>query len=134
MISSSIRQHWEDPAPGQWGTSAAYYNDYGASAVPANELALGRNFRIYESVAVELQGMFFNVLNRTFLHNPDSGNARPPCNITRTGPRSLESGASTTGLPLLLLARACSACDCFLGKVEPWNSNKQCRGRCIMHS
>ena len=67
---------WVEPASGQWGTSAAYYDDYRGFRRPSEQIAVGRIFRIHESIAVELQAMFFNALNRTFLNNPDSGNAR----------------------------------------------------------
>ncbi|MCU1327524.1 MAG: hypothetical protein JWN34_2894, partial [Bryobacterales bacterium] len=67
---------WADPAAGQWGTSAAYYNDYRGFRRPSEQLSLGRNFRVKEIMAVEVQAMFFNVLNRTYLNNPDSTNAK----------------------------------------------------------
>ncbi|MCU1326189.1 MAG: hypothetical protein JWN34_1559 [Bryobacterales bacterium] len=67
---------WAEPAAGQWGTSAAYYNDYRGARRPSEQIAFGRTFRIHESIGVELQAMFFNALNRTYLNNPDSTNAR----------------------------------------------------------
>ena len=66
---------WSDPAQGQWGVSAPYYDDYRTARRPNESLNLGRNFTIRENVRLEFQAMFFNVLNRTFLNNPDSTNA-----------------------------------------------------------
>jgi hypothetical protein len=67
---------WSDPPAGQWGTSAAYYNDYRGFRRPSEQLAFGRTFRIRESMSVELQAMFFNAFNRVLLNNPDSTNAK----------------------------------------------------------
>lgn len=67
---------WSDPAAGQWGTSAAYYDDYRGFRRPSEQLALGRVFAVRERFKLELRAMFFNAFNRTFLNNPDSTNAR----------------------------------------------------------
>ncbi|MDQ1474619.1 MAG: hypothetical protein QOJ99_6099 [Bryobacterales bacterium] len=66
---------WSDPAPGQWGVSSAYYNDYRGFRRPSEQIVFGRTFRLHESIAVEVQAMFFNALNRTYLNVPDSTNA-----------------------------------------------------------
>src|SRR5206468_11932310 len=36
---------WTDAAPGQFGTAAAYYNDYRWQRQPAESLSFGRTFR-----------------------------------------------------------------------------------------
>ena len=66
---------WSDPAIGQWGTAAAYYNDYRQQRRPAEQLGVGRLFRIRESMSLEFRGEFFNLFNRTEMGNPSSGNA-----------------------------------------------------------
>src|SRR5205823_293750 len=63
---------WTDPLPGQFGTSAAYYNDYRYARRPEEDMSLGRTFRIREGVRFQFRAEFTNVFNRTFLNNPDS--------------------------------------------------------------
>jgi hypothetical protein len=66
---------WSDPAAGQFGTAAAYYNDYRSARRPAESASLGRLFRIREHMSLELRAEFFNIFNRTEWNNPDSTNA-----------------------------------------------------------
>ena len=66
---------WTDPAAGQWGVSAAYYNDYRTARRPDEQFSLGRTFRIKEGMSFQIRGEFFNAFNRTFMNNPDSTNA-----------------------------------------------------------
>ena len=66
---------WSDPASGQFGTAAAYYNDYRYQRRPAESANFGRAFRIRESMSFEIRGEFFNVFNRTQINTPDSTNA-----------------------------------------------------------
>jgi len=65
---------WSDPAQGEWGYSAVYYSDYRAQRRPSEQLSLGRIFRIRERMHVSLRAEFFNVFNRTYMVDPDSGN------------------------------------------------------------
>ena len=89
---------WVEPAAGQWGTSAPYYNDYRGYRRPSEQLAFGRTFRIKESIAVDFNAMFFNVFNRTYLNNPDSTNARATIQFdTRTGQTLSGFGRINTG-------------------------------------
>src|SRR5206468_2906698 len=37
---------WVDPAPGQFGTGAAYYNDYRQQRQPQENFAIGRDFKV----------------------------------------------------------------------------------------
>lgn len=67
---------WQEPALGQFGNSAAYYNDYRFARRPDEQLSLGRTFRMGEGgTFFSIRGEFFNVFNRTYLNNPDSTNA-----------------------------------------------------------
>jgi hypothetical protein len=66
---------WSDPAPGQWGTSAAYYNDYRYQRRPDEEMSLGRTFRIRERMTATVRAEFFNVFNRTEMNDPTATNA-----------------------------------------------------------
>ncbi|HYP06822.1 MAG TPA: hypothetical protein VER03_11380, partial [Bryobacteraceae bacterium] len=56
---------WADPADGQWGTSAPFYNDYRNRRVPDEQLSLGRIFRVREKMSFQIRAEFFNVINRT---------------------------------------------------------------------
>ncbi|NWF83566.1 MAG: TonB-dependent receptor [Bryobacteraceae bacterium] len=67
---------WADPAPGEWGTSAVYYGDYRTARRPDEQFSFGKLFRIKERMSFSLRAEFFNVFNRTYLMNPESGNAQ----------------------------------------------------------
>ena len=66
---------WSDAAPGEWGYAAAYYGDYRTARRPDEQLSLGRVFQIKEKRSFSLRLEMFNVFNRTYLNNPDSGNS-----------------------------------------------------------
>ena len=66
---------WTQPAAGQWGFAAPYYNDYRWQRQPAENLSLGRVFRIKEKVTFSFRAEFFNVFNRVFLNAPTSSNS-----------------------------------------------------------
>ncbi|MBM3761804.1 MAG: hypothetical protein FJW36_16350 [Acidobacteria bacterium] len=76
---------WVDAGPGQWGTSADYYNDYRTARRPDEQLSFGRMFRVKERYVFSVRGEFFNVFNRTYLNNPDSGNPAATTNINAAG-------------------------------------------------
>ena len=50
---------WSNPAPGQFGTAAGYYNDYRYQRHPAEQLSFGRLFKIHEQMSVQLRIEFF---------------------------------------------------------------------------
>jgi hypothetical protein len=66
---------WSDPGPGQWGYAAAYYNDYRFARRYDEQFNFGRNIPIREGMSLSIRAEFFNVFNRAYLNNPDSGNA-----------------------------------------------------------
>jgi hypothetical protein len=66
---------WSDPAPGTWGTSTAYYNDYRQQRHPTENVNFGRTFRIRERASLSLRAEFTNMFNRTRYPNPTSTNA-----------------------------------------------------------
>jgi hypothetical protein len=67
---------WAQPAAGQFGTAAAFYNDYRWARRPDEQASLGRIFRLREKMSLQIRAEFFNIFNRTFLNTPTSGNAQ----------------------------------------------------------
>ena len=66
---------WSNPAPGQWGTAAAYYSDYRYQRRPVENMSIGRNFRIKERANLQVRAEFTNIFNRTEMANPTATNA-----------------------------------------------------------
>jgi len=66
---------WTQPAAGQFGTAAPYYNDYRWQRQPSENMNLGRVFRIRERVTLSFRAEFFNIFNRVFLNTPTSTNS-----------------------------------------------------------
>ncbi|HEY7337960.1 MAG TPA: TonB-dependent receptor [Bryobacteraceae bacterium] len=81
---------WVQPPAGQFGTAAAYYNDYRYQRRPVENMSLGRVFRIKERAALSLRMEFTNVFNRTEVNNPTVVNAL--ATQTKTG-----AGQTTAG-------------------------------------
>jgi hypothetical protein len=69
---------WVDPAAGQFGTSAAYYSDYRKQRRPAENMNLGRTFRVTERVALNVRFELQNVFNRPVFNDPANTNAKAP--------------------------------------------------------
>ena len=68
---------WAEPAPGQFGTGAAYYSDYRFTRIPQENFAFGRTFRIGEGGAsFNVRAEFSNIFNRVIMPNPTATNAR----------------------------------------------------------
>jgi hypothetical protein len=92
---------WSDPAQGQWGYASAFYNDYRGRRRPQEEVALGRTFKLRESVRFQVRGEFFNVFNRNYIGDPSSGN--PLQTVTRNSKGELTGGfgyISTTSVAI----------------------------------
>ena len=66
---------WTNPPLGQFGTAAAYYNDYRQQRRPSESMSLARNFRIKERANLQIRAEFTNIFNRTEVNNPTSTNA-----------------------------------------------------------
>ena len=90
---------WADPAPGQWGTSTAYYNDFRKQRRPQENFNFGRSFRFTESINFSIRAEFTNIFNRTRLPDPLSANAG--ATQTRNA-----AGATTAGFGWLNLTTA----------------------------
>jgi hypothetical protein len=61
---------WANPPVGTFGGSAPYYTDFRYQRRPAEQMSLGRRFRLQEKLTFEIRAEFFNLLNRTYLSNP----------------------------------------------------------------
>jgi len=64
---------WTDPAPGTFGTAAAYYSDYREQRRPQEQINFGRTFRITERVNLNIRAEFTDFLNRAFIPDPGTG-------------------------------------------------------------
>jgi Carboxypeptidase regulatory-like domain/TonB dependent receptor len=93
---------WTNPQAGQFGTSAAYYNDYRTQRRPIENMNLGRTWRIKERVAFNLRMEFTNVFNRAFWNNPSNSNfqatqTRLPNGNTASGFGYINTITTSTG-------------------------------------
>jgi hypothetical protein len=75
---------WVNPPAGQFGT-ATFYNDYRYQRRPVENLALGRLFRIRESMSLNLRVEFQNVFNRTEVNNPSATNPQQAQTVNAAG-------------------------------------------------
>jgi len=66
---------WTQPAAGQWGSSAAYYDDYRFQRRPVENVAVGRTFRIKERARLNVRAEFSNIFNRARVQDPAFANA-----------------------------------------------------------
>jgi len=67
---------WSDPAPGTFGTGAAYYSDYRWQRQPQENFAIGRTFRLGEGGrSFNIRAEFTNIFNRARMPTPTSTSA-----------------------------------------------------------
>jgi hypothetical protein len=67
---------WVQPGGGQFGSSAAYYNDYRFQRRPVENFNIGRSFRFREKISLNVRAEFTNILNRTQIPNPTVTNSQ----------------------------------------------------------
>jgi len=89
---------WSDPAPGQFGTSAAYYNDYRFQRRPDESISFGRLFRIRERMSLQIRAEFSNAFNRLRYQDPVNGAAAGQT-FTTTQVRETSATSKRFGLP-----------------------------------
>ena len=68
---------WSDPAPGQFGTSKAFYDDYRWQTQVTENMSVGRRFSLKGRSFFEVRAEFFNIFNRTYLRMPTDFNNNP---------------------------------------------------------
>ena len=88
---------WVDAAPGTFGNSAPYYDNFRWQRQPSEALSLGRNFRLAgeDKVVLNIRAEFQNVFNRLYLQIPSVGgvtNVSPITPPTRNAPGQLTGG------------------------------------------
>jgi Carboxypeptidase regulatory-like domain/TonB dependent receptor len=66
---------WSEPATGQWGVSAPFYEGYRWQRQPSEAMNFGRNFRVGKEGRYNLQirAEFQNIFNRHFYSMPATG-------------------------------------------------------------
>ena len=100
---------WQDVPAGEWGYSAAYYNDYRFARRPDEQISLGRVFTLKEGMTLQFRVEFFNEFNRLVFANPSSGN--PFVTTTRDSQGNLTNG---------------------FGYINPLNSGTQRNGQLVI--
>jgi hypothetical protein len=81
---------WVDAAAGEYGVSAAAYQDYRGVRSADEQTALSRTFRLREGMTFEIRGEFFNIFNRINYAGPSSGNTT--ASVTRDSAGRLTGG------------------------------------------
>jgi hypothetical protein len=61
---------WANPAQGQFGNAAGYYNDYRYARRPNESMNVGRTFRFQERYTLNVRVEFSNVFNRPVWNDP----------------------------------------------------------------
>ena len=91
-----------DPLPGQWGTSAPFYNNLRWQRQPAESMSFGRNFRFGHEGKYDffIRAEFQNVWNRLFLSAPATGNQGAGFGgpVTLATSPTVTNGVNTGGL------------------------------------
>jgi hypothetical protein len=67
---------WQDPAPGTFGNSAAYYNDYRYQRRPQENVGVGRIFRFARDgrMSFNIRAEWTNIFNRAQIPSPAAAN------------------------------------------------------------
>jgi hypothetical protein len=65
---------WQNVPAGEWGYSAAFYDDYRYARRPDEQISFGRVFTVKEGANLSFRGEFFNAFNLLVYANPSAGN------------------------------------------------------------
>ncbi|HEY1804069.1 MAG TPA: TonB-dependent receptor [Terracidiphilus sp.] len=76
---------WTDPAPGTYATSKPYYSDFRAPRYPSEQLGVGKEFPIRETLKFSLRADFFNVFNRWAYPGLNVGSPTTPAQYNSNG-------------------------------------------------
>jgi hypothetical protein len=83
---------WAQPAPGTFGTSAAYYGDYRKQRRPSENMSIGRTFRIKERASLNIRLELNNVFNRAYFNDPRNSDITEPRSLLSNGNVNPNSG------------------------------------------
>ena len=97
---------WSDPAPGTFGTGAAYYSDYRYQRQPVENLAFGRDFKLTGEgrVRLNIRAEFTNIFNRSRL-------PVTTLSFTTTNAKATRTGIDATGKAVTLAPDASGHVD-----------------------
>ncbi len=87
---------WTNPTDGQFGTAAAYYDDYRYQRRPTENANLGRTFRFKERMTFAVRAEFTNIFNRLEMANPTTTPATLAQTRTASGAVAAGYGAIST--------------------------------------
>jgi hypothetical protein len=90
---------WVNPPAGTFGTSAAYYSDYRTQRRPSENMGIGRNWRIRESMSFNLRIEFYNIFNRAYWGNPSNTNFQATQTLQKNGNAASGFGFMNTLTP-----------------------------------
>ncbi|HEY6340033.1 MAG TPA: TonB-dependent receptor [Bryobacteraceae bacterium] len=68
---------WQNPGPGQFGTSGLLPNFRGERR-PVENMGIGRTFRFKERASLNIRAEFNNIFNHTYLNNPSLTSPQTP--------------------------------------------------------
>jgi len=88
---------WSNPAPGQWGNAAPYYNDFRYQRRPVENMSLARNFRVRERANLQIRAEFTNIFNRTQMNNPTATNPLATPQVNASGQTTAGFGYINVG-------------------------------------
>jgi len=83
---------WTNPAPGQFGSAAMFYDDYRFQRHPSENINFGRTWRFKERMSLNLRVEFANMFNRAFYNNPSYTNPTTPVTHNPANPAYLSGG------------------------------------------
>jgi len=88
---------WANPAPGQFGTALAFYDDFRYQRRPDEQLSVGRGFRLRGTGRLDIRAEFFNVFNRISANNAEAGNPLQTQQRNAAGTTTAGFGRINTG-------------------------------------
>jgi hypothetical protein len=97
---------WVDPAPGQFGASAAYYSDYRTQRRPRENMNLGRSFKVRERMEFNIRIEFTNVFNRAYWGDPSGSSLTNATLPQLTFPSGVTRGNTSSGFGRVLTTGA----------------------------
>ena len=76
---------WVDPPNGQFGSSAAYFDDYRKQRRPQENMNVGRTFRLTEKASLSVRIEFTNIFNRSVVGDPSNLNVKAARTVLPNG-------------------------------------------------